>query len=171
MRAITTWMRYRPSSTANARIASVTCTGLSRVYGTHVVGRISRSRDWDRMVRLWAGSLGRVSDRETKYLEDDRCHRSFRLYYRELYLSWLERRCGYSFHRLFHWIINTRRADSFDVLRSQRPFQIRRPVGKFSVAKIRSIKWKIVNATWVEKKMQMSWCNLLLAKVVFTFYY
>lgn len=133
-------------------IASVTCTRLSRVCSTHVVGRISRSRDWDRMVRLWAGSLGRVSDRETKYLEDDRCHRSFRLHYREPYLSWLERRCGYSFHRLFHWIINTRRADSFDVFRSQRSCQIRRPVGRFSVAKIRHIKWKIVNASRVEGK-------------------
>lgn len=135
-----------------ARIASLTCTKLSRVYGTHVVSRISRSRDWDRMVRLWAGSLGRVSDRETKYLEDDRCHRSFRLYYREPYLSWFERRCGYSCRRLFHWIINTRRADSFDVLRSPRSFRMRHPAGKFSVAKIRTIKWKIINASRIQGK-------------------
>jgi len=142
-----------------------------RVCMAHVVvRRISRSCDWDRMVRLWAGSLGRVSDRETKYLEDDRCRRSSRFYYREPYLSWLER-CDYSFHRLFHWIINTRRPDSFDVLRSLIYGDPDKTSCRFSVA---NIKCKMKNhkrkPDRKQKKMQMPWCNLLLAKIiVFTF--
>lgn len=41
---------------------------------------------------------------------------------------------------------------SMYLLRSQRSFQIRRHGGRFSVAKIRSIKWKIVNTSRVEGK-------------------
>jgi len=121
-----------------------------RVCMAHVVvRRISRSCDWDRMVRLWAGSLGRVSDRETKYLEDDRCRCSSRLYYREPYLSWLER-CDYSFHRLFHWIINTRRPDSFDVLRSLIYGDPDKTSCRFSVANVKNEK--SLNASRIESK-------------------
>lgn len=76
-------MRYRASARrhegarARARIASVSCIRppLSRLQSRRVSPVSTHhviEREWH--VCEWAA---RVNDRETKYLEDDRCHRFF----------------------------------------------------------------------------------------------
>lgn len=111
------------------------------------------------MARLRAGSLGRVSDRETKYLEDDRCRRSFRLYYQESYLSWSDerrrrRRCVVGlFIDYFIELLTlgelTHLTRTYGVATlPDKTFRMQNLI----TAKIRSARWKIVKADWLRGK-------------------